>query len=126
MSPEGRELRQERARHEACKVRCARLEEELLLWKKGKPIVAKPSPRGHVDGKAAGHAVGVGAISAPVGMWTQDMVDTIYAGFNMAGPGLKTLMQMKMMEDVIGAACGFVCGAVATLVWKFMKNYGPK
>jgi len=90
---------------------------------KVKPAEIVPSPAGHLDRKGVKGALAAGVAVAPVGAYSDDVVDTMFTGLDSAPAIVQQIMGLSFAEQIIGGAVGFFIGALSTAIWKMTRNY---
>ena len=98
-----------------------REQNQALRKKRGTSVSA---PTGTLDKTGVKHATGGGIACAPVGAYSQEIVDWIYSMIDAsASYAAKGFWHLGIVEDGIGAVVGFVVGWGCVALYKTLKPY---
>lgn len=91
---------------------------------KDRSVKVPPSPRGKIDSRGVKDSGKAGVAGGLVGAWSDDAMQHIEQGVEMAGGTVSFIYSFTMVEDIVGFCVGFLVLGLATACIKAMKTYG--
>jgi hypothetical protein len=82
----------------------------------------KVSTVGSLDKIGVKHATGGGLACAPVGAYSQEIVDLIYTSIDSTAPlYIRNMYHLSFVEDIIGGVVGFMVGWACITLYKILR-----